>query len=1156
MKPFLTLILLLSITLNTFPQTQYTPYDELPGIDKSYKPSFSNSFTGWKRMLYEYPVDFKRIQADFKTYRQNNSNEKSAIIRYYKIWNRVISEYVTPNGTIIIPDTDEISSKQFSLQKNSDINQKSAALNGSDWTFLGPKETFWRNEDGMSSDRLDGSGFPKQCPWQANVYSFDAANNHPSILYCGTETGFVNKSIDKGENWNQVGLNYPFGGGVTAVAIHPENSDTVFVSAGKQIHKTTDGGESWTPLLHPDKTFNASRLRINPENSNIIAASADNGLYISNDGGLTWKQKWNKITYDIEFKPDNPSTVYGLSKNISGQYQVLKSINDGENFVTDTNFPTSYTESSGGLLAVTKADPGILFVTLLAKEGTEDVPFILKGSEVNGIFSWEEKKKGEYSSIGGLGGFTNGQGYFDLVLEVSPDDENLLFWGTCSLWKSVDGGTNFTKVGGYGGDFPIHPDIQDMKILDNGETWVATDGGMNYSSDYLSQTTNYSSKTKGIIGSDMWGFDQGWNEDIIVGGRYHNGNTAISDLYGNKALRMGGAESATGWVIKGKSRHVAFDDLGNGWILPKTAETKAEGRFIFSKFPNMDEYGGRRSNMVHHPNYYGTIFIGEGKAIWKSKDSGASFDLLFQFPDKIRYFQISQKNPDVLYADIINYGLYRSPDGGKSWTHKPALTNGSAGDSYWKGKLFFVISPYDENRIYACLQNGTWSADIGMIFKSDNGGNTWTNWTNGVEGYTKCMVIQPTKSEQDLVYLFTQSKNGTNSKVYLRYETQPYWNEFNTNYPAGKTVNLALPFYRDSKLRVSGNAGVWESPMAETDFAPVINPWIEKPFYDCMEDTLYFDDHSILNHSNANWEWEITPEPAYISSKNIRNPKVVLGNPGSYDVTVKVSQNGINYEKSISSMVSASTCPSVDDCNNPAEIDKSNWSLIYVDSEETSGEDGGAINAFDGDPATIWHTEWYYQSPGQPHEIQINLGEEYLVSNVKYLPRQNSSNGRIKEYEIYISSDKNQWGNPVISGEFAEDAGQKTITFAPTSGKYLKLKSLSEQNNNSFTSIAELDVTGCIQVDVTANNQIKIYDIEAYPIPAKDKLIISLPGSTNMQTWEYRFYSTSSSLIKSGSFTQTNDMHSLDISHFLSGTYILNLTNKNGQIFRVKLIKN
>ena len=126
------------------------------------------------------------------------------------------------------------------------------------------------------------------------------------------------------------------------------------------------------------------------------------------------------------------------------------------------------------------------------------------------------------------------------------------------------------------------------------------------------------------MGSDFWGFDQGWNEDVIVGGRYHNGNTAITDFYQDKALRMGGAESPTGWVIQGKSRHVAFDDLGGGWILPKKAEEKFEGNFIFTKFPNMEEYGARRSNLVHHPNYSGTLYLGAGNTFWRSQDFGVN----------------------------------------------------------------------------------------------------------------------------------------------------------------------------------------------------------------------------------------------------------------------------------------------------------------------------------------------------------------------------------------------------------------------------------------------------------------------------------------------------------------------------------------------------
>lgn len=87
-------------------------------------------------------------------------------------------------------------------------------------------------------------------------------------------------------------------------------------------------------------------------------------------------------------------------------------------------------------------------------------------------------------------------------------------------------------------------------MLDNGDVWVTTDGGVNYSTDQFVSLNQYTASVNGLVGSDFWGFDQGWNEDIVVGGRYHNGNTGMADFYGDKALRMGGAESPTGWVLQ------------------------------------------------------------------------------------------------------------------------------------------------------------------------------------------------------------------------------------------------------------------------------------------------------------------------------------------------------------------------------------------------------------------------------------------------------------------------------------------------------------------------------------------------------------------------------------------------------------------------------
>jgi len=51
------------------------------------------------------------------------------------------------------------------------------------------------------------------------------------------------------------------------------------------------------------------------------------------------------------------------------------------------------------------------------------------------------------------------------------------------------------------------------------------------------------------------------------------------------------------------------------------------------------------------------------------------------------------------------------------------------------------------------------------------------------------------------------------------------------------------------------------------------------------------------------------------------------------------------------------------------EAQKLTLKVVKVDSEETAGEDGRGINAVDGNPNTIWHTQWKDASPAHPHEI-------------------------------------------------------------------------------------------------------------------------------------------------------------------------------------------
>jgi hypothetical protein len=142
-------------------------------------------------------------------------------------------------------------------------------------------------------------------------------------------------------------------------------------------------------------------------------------------------------------------------------------------------------------------------------------------------------------------------------------------------------------------------------------------------------------------------------------------------------------------------------------------------------------------------------------------------------------------------------------------------------------------------------------------------------------------------------------------------------------------------------------------------------------------------------------------------------------------------------------------------------IPSRNMSLHYVDSEELSSPPTYmATNAFDGNPNTFWHTEFVDNVADLPHEIQINLGQTYNVVGVEHLPRQDGYTiGRVREYEIYVSTDGVTWGTPVVADVFANTELPSLITFSPTSGQFLRFRALSEHGPvGSVTTVAELSV--------------------------------------------------------------------------------------------------
>src|ERR1035437_10237879 len=145
--------------------------------------------------------------------------------------------------------------------------------------------------------------------------------------------------------------------------------------------------------------------------------------------------------------------------------------------------------------------------------------------------------------------------------------------------------------------------------------------------------------------------------------------------------------------------------------------------------------------------------------------------------------------------------------------------------------------------------------------------------------------------------------------------------------------------------------------------------------------------------------------------------------------------------------------------NSSNLVPKTNWTLAFVDSQETQCENGAAVNSFDASAATIWHTQYCPSVANLPHEIQIDMGTAYIINGFRYLPRQDGgTHGRIGQYEFYATNDLSNWGTPLATGSFANDATEKQILFSSNTYRYVRLRALTEANGGPWASMAELTV--------------------------------------------------------------------------------------------------
>jgi len=155
--------------------------------------------------------------------------------------------------------------------------------------------------------------------------------------------------------------------------------------------------------------------------------------------------------------------------------------------------------------------------------------------------------------------------------------------------------------------------------------------------------------------------------------------------------------------------------------------------------------GGYFRDFLIHPNNSQIIFAGsdDSGGLWKSLDGGTSWELkTADWPDMTAWqIEIDPSNPEIIYIcdPYGRYGLLKSENGGESWTQ---ITDGLTSQaSRMVSRLIVTSLNGDTLYISTGLNRYGDPPLIGDgIYKSVNSGQTWA--ASGLQGYTALTICE------------------------------------------------------------------------------------------------------------------------------------------------------------------------------------------------------------------------------------------------------------------------------------------------------------------------------------------------------------------------------------------------------------------------------
>jgi photosystem II stability/assembly factor-like uncharacterized protein len=284
------------------------------------------------------------------------------------------------------------------------------------------------------------------------------------------------------------------GGDLPTLAVDPTNPDVVY-SSSVVFWRSEDGGVTWSAVRGAPGGDDYQKAWINPNNPDILLVVSDQGAVVSGNRGVSWSNWYNQPTaamYHVSTDNAFPYRVCGGQQD-SGSACVDSRSNDGRITFHDWH-PVNIQEY--GEAAPDPKSPDLVY-----------------GSARTNV-SLYNRKTGQTRSVGpnlaaaDASGRTFNRNVRTMPLEWSPVNPNLLFYASNAVWKTIDGGANWTRISGdlarptwttpasagkyadtvtpsaTGTITALSPSAQDVNVLwagtDDGQIQVTMDGGVKW----------------------------------------------------------------------------------------------------------------------------------------------------------------------------------------------------------------------------------------------------------------------------------------------------------------------------------------------------------------------------------------------------------------------------------------------------------------------------------------------------------------------------------------------------------------------------------------------------------------------------------------------------------------------------------------------------